>query len=146
MGRKSHGRPGQGGKLPTKSGDEEMFRSLCVKHRSRRRSWRKCMQNCWTQNSCQSLAHACRGFGRLRRVGEVSDALGGRKGSPKTRLDKMHVSMPKATTDRTNGGRGLKARGERAVPLVRRPDDEAGAAPGEGEGNAEEGGDAAAAA
>jgi hypothetical protein len=59
-------------------------------------------------------------------------------------LNKMNISMPKATTDRTNGGRELMARGERAVPLVRRPDDEAGAAPGGGEGSAEEGGDGAA--
>jgi hypothetical protein len=55
----------------------------------------------------------------------------------------MHISIPKATTNRNIGERELMARGERAVPLAGRRDGEPGAAPGAGEGNEGEGGNAA---
>jgi hypothetical protein len=97
----------------------------------------------WTHDNCKSLAGARKGVGRFIRIGEVTDALGGHKGQRKPRLEKMRISMPKATTNRTIGERELMARGERAVRPARRGDEEPGAAPGVGEGNEKEGGDAA---
>jgi hypothetical protein len=61
-------------------------------------------------------------------------------GSISRRFAEMGVTIPKAYTKRDEWERDLMDRAHQAVPLGRHTDEETGAAPGVGEGHAQEGG------
>jgi hypothetical protein len=87
MDRKSSGRQFQGAMIRTKPGNEEIFRSLCLKRMELRKIIATIHEEGWTQNNGKQLTSGIRACGRLIRIGEVTDALGDRRGRLKAPMD-----------------------------------------------------------